>query len=475
MPDFVQLGLPSSTASSLEIGSTLVPDQVDWGTDLLNDRYVQTVQSEGGVLAVEQAPNRKITLPFIFKGATADAADQYLSALQSVTRPGNVLDVRPENASWITRFDVEGGRVIAKRDVRYHRQGIIQGTVELSTRPWGYTATWMIAASIASTKPFVPFAGSVIGDLPAHARWTFRTTPISGANITVSGGIVIGQHQMPSYRTIYQATSGGASQSSSSYETYGGNASTPFWVFNSFASAPNAVTHRALFVGASGTDVLAMATNSRAFVNFYWSAASQVGGFPMQLTAGSRVITRNAFPIKPNGSGSDITSGQLIDFGAFSPAMLVTPDGAASGIGFGVKPVFDSTVTPNTAIIGFVDSLIIIPNAGLFMISNPPSNGGSIGYDGWSGVGPATYLINIDTKQQRMWRTVNGGSAMGNDLSSSPRGAWPMVTPNSPSGGVGFVMGALGNDPSYMSIPYGQASSLIYCSVQYQPRWLLFR
>lgn len=477
MPDFLQIGQPSSTASSLEIGSTLLPDQVDWGTDLLSQRYVQTVQAEGGILAVEQAPNRKITLPFIYKGTSPDDANQFLQKLQSVVLPGNVVDVRPEGASWITRFDIEGARVIAHRDIRYHRQSIMQGTVELSTRPWGYTPTWMIAASVTAQKPFQPFAASVIGDLPAHSRWNFIFKPAAAA-VTSVGGLIIGQHQMPSYRTVWGAQTGGAALASLGFETLAANPSVPAisnsqWAASAFV---NDVKFAQMNVAAE-PEIQNLASSTRAFVHAYWSQASTTGGFSLQLMNGGRALSRPAFMVKTSGFGTAPTEGQLIDFGEINRQLIMTPDGVATQIRLQMHPIYDTTVASVAGNQLYVDAIVLIPNANIFALTNPLSPGGVPG-DVWGqGAVSSTYQVNIDSKLQRMWRTVNGGTAMANELTPFARGAWPLLLPAGPSGPAnGLVVGVLGADAiDLVGTPYAQASGTFQAQVIYQPRWLLFR
>lgn len=473
MPDFVQIGLPSSTASSMEIGSTLIPDQVDWGVDLLNQRYVQTVQAQGGIQAVELAPNRKITLPFIYKGSSPDIANQYISALQSVTQPGNILDIRPEGASWITRFDIEGGRVLAHRDIRYHRQGIIQGTLELSTRPWGYTPTWMIAGSVASIGNFVPFAGSVIGDVPAYSRWTVYVKPHASSAYSV-GGLILGQHQMPSYRTIWggQALTG----ASVGVETLGGTPSLST-VQNSQWGAINSFPFVAMNTGGNA-ELQNMASSTRIFVSAYVQQASVAGGFGLTLTFAGRNLSRPAFLVKPllSKAGGGQALPQLLDFGEINRQLLITPDaGVATQIKLDVRTVVDTTVSSNATVGMYIDSMVAIPNAGVFVVVNPLNVSGIPG-DVWGTIFSATYIIQIDSKMQRMWRTLNGGSAMSNELTPNVRGQWPLLTPNSPSGGQGFVMGILSPDSvDVVGIPFASPSAMTNVSVQYQPRWTLFR
>lgn len=478
MPDFVQIGLPSSTASSLEIGSTLVPDQVDWGTDLLNQSYVQTLQAQGGLLAAELAPNRKITLPFIFKGSTTDAANQYISALQAVTVPGNIIDVRPENASWITRFDIEGGRVLAHRDIRYHRQGIIQGTLELSTRPWGYTPTWMIAASVTSQKPWAPFAASVIGDIPAYSRWGLYFTSAAGAQTTI-GGLVIGQHQMPSYRTVWGAQTGGVTVASNGPENIGGTPSTPFFSYAAWATSGGVGQDmRFAQMNVSDPEIQNLASSTRAFVSAAFSAASVAGGFGVQLTNGGRLISRPAYMIKhltAAGVSAPI-SNSYWDLGEISKTTLVTPDGVATALRLGLHPVSDTTVASISGNPMSVDALILVPNYGIMSIANSLDVNGSPG-DIWGGplAGQASRQVMLDTKLQRLWRQVPNGSALSNELTSGVRGNWPLILPVGPSGPAGMVVGPVGNDPELTGVPYMQASTLMQIQITYQPRWTLFR
>lgn len=472
MPDFVQLGLPSSTASSMEIGSTLLADQVDWGTDLLNDRYVQTVQAEGGVLAVELAPNRKVTLPFIYKGTNPDDANQFIQALQRVTAPGNILDVRPEGASWITRFDIEGARVIAKRDIRYHRQSIMQGTVELYTRPWGYTPTWMIAASVTAQKPWIPFAASVIGDLPAHTRWNFFFKPAAAA-VTNVGGVVIGQHAMPSYRTIWGAQVGNAN-ASVGMESLAANPSMVVMGGGFTASSISFDVKFAQVNVAGEPEVQNMASSTRAFAHVSLNAASQAGGFGFQLGIGTRVISRPAFLVKP--LGAQPLEAQMLDFGEISKTQLMEPiTGAATQNRLQMHPLFDPTAVAMSSGFCFVDALVLIPNAGVMVINNPP-NGAGVPGDVWGqGAISSSYNVFLDTKLQRMWRPINGGSAISVDLTGSVRGGWPLIYPVGASGAAGVVVGPLSADPEALSIPYAQASTSMQIQVIYQPRWLLFR
>lgn len=477
MPDFLQIGQASSTASSLEIGSTLLPDQVDWGTDLLNQRYVQTVQAEGGILAVEMAPNRKITLPFIYKGTSPDDANQFIQKLQSVVLPGNIVDMRPEGASWITRFDIEGGRVMAHRDVRYHRQSIMQGTVELSTRPWGYTPTWMIAASVTSQKPWIPFAASVIGDLPAHSRWNFIFKPQAAAPLG-TGGLVLGQHQMPSYRTVWGAQTGGAVVASIGMETVGANASVPVltrnnWTASSFASD---VKFAQMNIGGE-PEIQNLASSTRVFVSAFWAPASDSGGYSVQLTSGSRPLSRPAFLIKPiGGLGSSATAAQLLDLGEINRQLLQTPDGVATALRIGLHPIWDTTVASSAAAAMYVDSMIAIPNANVLSINNPLNTAGVVGDIWGQGAVSSTYQINIDSKLQRMWRTVNGATSLSNELTPFVRGGWPLLLAGGASGPqTGLVVGMLGADTEAIGIPYVQASTLAQIQVIYQPRWILFR
>lgn len=472
MPDFVQIGTPSSTASSMEIGSTLIPDQVDWGTDLLNDRYVQTVQSEGGILAVELAPNRKITLPFIYKGTSVDDSNQFLQRLQFVTQPGNTLDVRPEGASWITRFDIEGGRVLAHRDIRYHRQAIMQGTLELSTRPWGYTATWMIAASVPTALPFIPFQASVIGDLPAHTRWIMRFQPQITSAVN-PGGVIIGQHQMPSYRTIWAANNNGAVPASVAVETFAANPSMQNWRQSNWpgSSAVSAdIAFAQMNVGGE-PELQNMATTSRMFVNIYNAAPSQAGGYPMQLVVQgtTKALSRPAFMIKPvGGAGVSVRAGQLVDFGEVNKFLMVTPDGGATAARIAIHQPYDVTVPSAASIMVSIDALVIVPNANMFIVKG---TGDTLEFAG----AVASRIVNIDSKQRRMWRLTAGGSSMANDLTAYPVGAWPMVSPVNASGGPGIVVAALGTDAEGLNIPYSEPSSMVAVSVLYQPRWVLFR
>lgn len=475
MPDFVQIGTPSSTASSMEIGSTLIPDGVDWGTDLLNQRYVQAIQAEGGALAVELAPNRKVSLPFIYKGTSVDDADNFLSRLQYVTQPGNILDVRPEGASWITRFDIEGGRVLAHRDVRYHRQTIMQGTLELSTRPWGYSPTWMIAGSIASTTNFLPFAGSVIGDIPAHTRWTLYAKPHPSSAYQV-GGVIIGQHQIPSYKTIYPGTP--ISGFSWGLETLGGTPSMSTFAAVTFgATVKQQVSFTAVNLG-DAAGLANWASSTRIFLSAYVPQASVAGGFPIQLNAAAKIISRPAFLVKPllSAGGGNQAIPQLIDFGEVSKQLLTTPDGGATTFKFQVNQIYDPTVATTASTMLFFDALVAIPNANLFVIANPQNSTNS-GSDVWGTIfSSATFIIQIDSKLQRMWRTTNGGSAMAVELTPAARGPWPMVTPNQPSGGPGFVIGILSPDSvDGVNIPFVSPSAMCNVSVQYQPRWILFR
>lgn len=463
----------------MEIGSTLVPDQVDWGTDLLNQSYVQTVQAQGGIQAVELAPNRKITLPFIFKGTSPDVANQYLSALDFVTVPGNILDVRPEGASWITRFDIEGGRVLAHRDIRYHRQGIIQGTLELSTRPWGYTPTWMIAASVTSQKPFIPFAASVIGDLPAYSRWGMYFTSNAGAQTTI-GGVIIGQHQMPSYRTVWGAQTGGAIVASNGPENIGGTPSTPFFSYAGWATTGGVaqdMRFAQMNVGAE-PEIQNLASSTRAFISAAFNAASVAGGFGVQLTNGTRLISRPAFLIK-HLTAAGVTaplSNAYWDLGEVSKTTMVTPDGVATALRLGLHPVPDNGVASIAGNVMSVDALILMPNYGVFSIANSLDVNGSPG-DVWGGplAGQASRQVMLDTKLQRLWRQVPNGSAMSNELTMGVRGNWPLILPVGASGPAGVVVAPVGNDPELLGVPYMQASALMQIQITYQPRWLLFR
>lgn len=473
----------------MEIGSTLIPDGVNWGTDLLNQRYVQTVQAEGGILAVEQAPNRKITLPFIYKGTSVDDANQFLQRLQYVTQPGNTLDVRPEGASWITRFDIEGGRVLANRDIRYHRQAIMQGTLELSTRPWGYTATWMIAASIAAAKPFIPFGASVIGDLPAHTRWSMYMTTAASSPVP-AGGVIIAQHQMPSYRTIWGANAfpiSAGSGASFGVETLAANPSLTQirqLVWTSSTSPAGAAQFTQFNVGGE-PEIQNLASSTRVFVGGFHPNmnASIAGQYPMRIVSnagGFKTVSRISFLAKM-GSGNQV-AGQLVDFGEINRSILMTPDGQASAIRLGAEAVFDITAASNSiASIHFaVDAMILVPNENIFIVNGAQGNGADVWGVPASYIGPpsppATYNILIDTKIQRMWRTLTGGSAMGNEITSYVKGAWPMMDNNPASGGIGVAVGVLGTDvANLVSIPYYLASVTTQVSITYQPRWIMFR
>lgn len=197
MPDWIFLGIPSDSGgvstvgSGMEVGSTILIEGTDWGQDLINIQYAQAVQSEGGPIAFTSIPNRQIKLPFIYRGTSVDDTHQHIQKLNTtITTPGNVLSFKPENASWATLFQIRGGRVTTQRDLRYARAQIIQGTIELSTEPFGYTPTWMLAASTATVGQLTPIIGSVIGDVPAKALITMNVATCQASGVGVAGALV---------------------------------------------------------------------------------------------------------------------------------------------------------------------------------------------------------------------------------------------------------------------------------------------
>lgn len=190
---------------AVEIGSMMIPGEVDTGQDLIQQTYNQQVSERGGRLLFEAFPNRSWNIPFIMSAPSnvRDLGEQLMRTIGQVLRPSYVADFRPDGASYVTRFDIQGGRLLNQRDLRYHRGLIYRGTVELTTKPFGYTPTWMIMASLSapflgpSPTPFKLEGASMVGDVPAPLRISMMSN-IETINNSNVGGFLTVQNLLPS-------------------------------------------------------------------------------------------------------------------------------------------------------------------------------------------------------------------------------------------------------------------------------------
>jgi hypothetical protein len=158
---------------AVEVGSMIPPGSLETGQGLIEQVFSETNLRDGSELLYERFPNREWTVPFIFQAS----GNETIRNMHRAAVPTNVIDYRPQGASWVTRFDIMAAQVTQDRDVRYERAQIHRGAIEIKTRPWGYSPTVMsfcVGATSYTGGNVFSFAGSVIGDLPAPLRMHMR-------------------------------------------------------------------------------------------------------------------------------------------------------------------------------------------------------------------------------------------------------------------------------------------------------------
>jgi hypothetical protein len=406
VPDDIRLA--ASGASGIYLGTVLLPE-IDWGQDVIQRHYVETANTYGGVFAYQNAPLRRISMPFIFQGTSVDHAHNFISQTQAQIIPGGgaVLDVQFENASWMTRFDVVGGLVKPDRDVRYARQSIVRGTIELEAIPFGYSPTWMIAASKSgfTFQSGVGITASVIGDVAAPAMFIFGASQsiASVAGDGASGwyapmGAWITHYADGTWPQVFATAVGrtfSAVGSSASFNSFGGglNAAGSMWGVSQDQQAMNygnvgynqpapydqayrdmgmAMFQLSAFLGAAGTTRTEI--SCRALIPWYNNHPS-AGSFNIglvrssdNLPIGKRTSIYRKVPVLTYTSRPTATF-QLGDFGTVNIPIVWTPSGYHVSLtldSYNVSPYQASTAAsigiPSQATWAYIfDSLILLP------------------------------------------------------------------------------------------------------------------
>lgn len=175
--------LTGPNGSVANLGSWLRVDPgPDYGAkDVVQQSYSQNVIAEGGVLAFETEPIRRMTIPVLVPsgGISGLSLPGVEGFLHEIVRPGGTIDLQPDGVATgeRVRFDILGGRVNHDPyNVRLNQVGRRYLSIELDTPPFGYMPTQILLASVPSMAlpgAIAINAASILGDAPGWGRLTF--------------------------------------------------------------------------------------------------------------------------------------------------------------------------------------------------------------------------------------------------------------------------------------------------------------
>lgn len=180
----------SRGGASLGIGSYLMADpgpDYDFGA-VAQPQFAQNPFAEGAVLSWEQQGLRRFKFPLTLASSSAftNGLVGLLSLVRSLAKGGAFVDIRPELASTLIRFDVVDGRLDEQYLLPIQRTGRRRATLELDVQPYGYSPTWIVLASSASVGLPGVLAipgGSILGDAPAALKMQFAGTTATAYGI----------------------------------------------------------------------------------------------------------------------------------------------------------------------------------------------------------------------------------------------------------------------------------------------------
>jgi len=195
-PAIATIDAQQPNGAAFEVGSAIIAGQAQWGSDLVQKNYAQSLLSPGDPLAFERIPNRSIVFPYISRHPSGNS-HLFQREVDRAIKPGNVIDVIPEDAQarqvgsaggLYRRFDLVDGRVVNNEDIRYQRAGIARGEMQLTTLPYPRAASYVSIIPIATAG--MPVNVFMPGDVPAAAFYVFANSgavacgPSSAAQLT---------------------------------------------------------------------------------------------------------------------------------------------------------------------------------------------------------------------------------------------------------------------------------------------------
>lgn len=212
-PAIATIDAQQPNGQALEIGSTIIAGQAQWGSDLVQKNYAQSLLTPGDPLAFERIPNRQIVFPYISRNASGNS-HLFQRELERAIKPGNVIDVIPEDfqiaaaantpTGMYRRFDIVDGRVVNNEDLRYQRAGLARGELQVQTMPYPRAASYMVTSIVSSAG--LPGAIYMPGDVPAPVYYSAQGVGVavngSGGNTTMTGFVAMIVPSMATFNPI---------------------------------------------------------------------------------------------------------------------------------------------------------------------------------------------------------------------------------------------------------------------------------
>lgn len=406
---------------AMEIGSTMVAGQVDWGSDLVQKNYSQSLLTPGDPFTYDRIPNRSLKFPYL--QSNPSSAQLYARDLNRVIVPGNVVDVVLENGYRTTRFDIRGGRAVYQEDVRYSRANLARGVAEIATDPYGRGATAVAAATLnnfGAATSAMPFF--VEGDVPAPAVIVVKMSAIG----SVAGG----------YKTYARGFIGVIVPSVATYLPIPANATADIFGAsrpNGF-HAPGSQIHLPAGFPIAGSQIVVrgvltplesevFAFRNRVFVSMA-AATTATCMFQLNFSAGPVSFAASwssgrGFLLPLDGPGGESSDLSFVDLGE-----VRTPR-AAQSIGTVTWSLLITSASQNSTAAIF-DSIILLPiaDAGWFGIqaTYPITGGGTTmqyvvspdGVKAWEYTDtPPSVMLNASANQLEIYSTLGGDTDVG--------------------------------------------------------------